>query len=354
MKTLIKMPSIEQFRSVIHNITERAQYIGKDANGLAQYNPAAEMPVIKFHGTVKLHGTNGGVCYNTESGLWAQSKGGIISAEKDNAGFAFYVESNKDVFINIIEDIAEETDTDLSANTIAVYGEWCGGNIQKGIALSQLEKMFVIFGVKVSPFDECIDSYWIDFENIIPQDPEKRIYTTYIFQDFEIEIDFANPQMSQNVLIELTEKVEALCPVGKQFGVEGIGEGIVWTANWLDGNYRFKVKGEKHSSSKVKKLAEVDVEKLNSINEFVDYAVTQNRLNQGVEQVFTVEGITPDRKMTGDFVKWISSDVFKEETDTLIKNGLEPKDVGGRVSKAASKWFMGYLDRMAGLTKDKL
>ena len=41
-----------------------------------------------------------------------------------------------------------------------------------------------------------------------------------------------------------------------------------------------KVKGEKHSSSKVKKLASVDVEKLNSIKDFVDYAVTESRLEQ--------------------------------------------------------------------------
>lgn len=127
-----------------------------------------------------------------------------------------------------------------------------------------------------------------------------------------------------------------------------VGEGIVWSAELSPGEIvRFKVKGEKHSSSKVKKLASVDTEKLNSIKEFVEYAVTENRLNQGIEQVFTTKGETPVNTRTGEFVKWVSSDVIKEELDTIVANGLEPKDVGGPVSKKAAQWFKEYLDKEA-------
>ena len=47
------------------------------------------------------------------------------------------------------------------------------------------------------------------------------------------------------------------------------------------------MKGTKHSVSKVKTLAPVNVEKLNSIQEFVDYSVTRVRFEQGLSEVFS-------------------------------------------------------------------
>lgn len=143
--------------------------------------------------------------------------------------------------------------------------------------------------------------------------------------------------------------VEKKCPVAAHFGVEGIGEGIVWSATWKGNNYRFKVKGEEHSNSKVKTIAPIDIEKLNSIQEFVEFAVHEGRLSQGIDVIFLSKGATPVRERTGDFVKWVTTDVFKEELDTLVKNGLEPKEVSSALSKKASKWFMVYLDKMVGL-----
>ena len=125
-----------------------------------------------------------------------------------------------------------------------------------------------------------------------------------------------------------------------------VGEGVVWSAELSPGEVvRFKVKGEKHSSSKVKTLAAVDIEKLNNINEFVNYVVTENRLNQGIEQVFTSTGRGLDIKLTGEFVKWVTSDIAKEEIDTLVGNGLEFKDVMGNCSKKVASWFKSYLDK---------
>jgi hypothetical protein len=68
------------------------------------------------------------------------------------------------------------------------------------------------------------------------------------------------PQLVQNTLSELTMAVEEECPVAKAFGFSGVG--IVWSVNVNGTIHRFKVKGELHSSSKVKTLASVDVEKL--------------------------------------------------------------------------------------------
>ena len=119
-----------------------------------------------------------------------------------------------------------------------------------------------------------------------------------------------------------------------------IGEGIVYKYDTPRGTIRMKVKGEKHSSSKHKVLAPVNTEKVNSIKEFAEYVVTESRLNQGIEKVFTSVNQPIDIKKMGDYLKWINNDVMKEEMDTLKHNGLEPKDVNNAISSLARNWFL--------------
>lgn len=346
---MIKFPSIEQFRTVVKNVKHQAEYVGQDENGEAIFNKNVSYPTLKFTGTVKLHGTNAGICYNSDE-MWTQSRENIITPEKDNAGCAFFVESRKEVFKALFEYIRTYYNLDLTQNTIALFGEWCGGNIQKGVAITGLEKMFVIFGVKIVPNNEEIPAYWVNEDLPLLVSPQYQIHNINNFETYEISIDFNNPADIQNKLIELTDAVEEECPVGKYFGrVKGTdcttGEGIVWT--YTDENNQrhiFKVKGEKHSNSKVKTVAAVDTEKLNSIKEFVEYAVSENRLNQAIEQVFTQNSVEPDIKQMGSFLKWVANDIFKEEMDTLIDNKLEPKEIGGAVSTKARLWFINYLN----------
>lgn len=213
---------------------------------------------------------------------------------------------------------------------VAVYGEWCGGNIQKGVAINGLAKMFIIFGIK-------IDGIWLDLPKDF-QDNEMSIYNILQFPTYEMDIDFNNPELSQNKLIELTMAVEEECPVGKFFGVSGIGEGIVWTS--VDNeDFKFKSKGEKHSASKVKTLNAVDTESLEGLKEFVDLAVTENRLEQGI-QYLTEMGFSLDQKSTGQFLGWMVKDVIKEETDTIVANQFDVKKVKSAVSNKARIWFL--------------
>jgi len=223
--------------------------------------------------------------------------------------------------------------------------------------------MFVIFAVKVAVnINEEEDSHnmasanyylpdevWCDYKS-----PENKIYNINDFESYIVNIDFNEPEMARNEMIEIMSKVEAECPVGKVFGRKvgddnTVGEGNVWVGWWNDHRYVFKVKGEEHSVTKVKTLMPVDVEKLNSVKEFVEYAVTENRLNQAIEQVFTTKSLEPNVKYTGDFLRWVINDITSEETDTLVKNNLEPKDVNKNISDSARKWFTKYLDTLAGI-----
>jgi hypothetical protein len=341
MKRLIKFPSIEQFRSVVATVLRQYNFAGLDENGDAIYDTTKPKPTLTFKGTVKLHGTNAAVCQNNDDGIWAQSRENIITVEKDNAGFAFFVESNKDMFGVLFSQVASKNDIGPK-DTISIYGEWAGGNIQKGVGITNIEKSFFIFGVKITPHTTTEEeakskpAYWVDYSYL--RSPENRIYNIDDYPTWEIDIDFNMPQLVQNKLSELTLAVEEECPVAKAFGFYGIGEGIVWSTN-LNGNvHRFKTKGERHSSSKVKTLAAVDTEKLESIQSFVEYAVTESRFKQALENVFPNEEPIENKKL-GDVIRWVVNDVIKEEMDTMTDNKIEPKDVNKYISSKVRDMF---------------
>ena len=344
MKKHISFPSIEQFRNIVANVNRQYNFVGLDEKGEAIYDQSLPKPTLTFKGTVKLHGTNAGVCYNVRGGLWAQSRENIITPEQDNAGFAFFVESNKEVFETLVKMISNRSNIDLNKTTISIYGEWCGGNIQKGVGITNLPKSFFIFGVKITPHVIAFDleaqkkypAYWVDSTDL--GNSEVKIYNIADFKTFSMDIDFNMPQLKQNELSEITIGVETECPVAKAFGFTGIGEGVVWTTEYKGTVHRFKVKGEKHSASKVRTLAAVDVDKLNSIKEFVDYAVTESRFNQALEKVFT-NGEPIDVKKMGDVIRWVVNDVVKEEIDTMSANKIEPKEVNKYISAKVREMF---------------
>jgi hypothetical protein len=342
MKKMINYPSIDQFRSVITSINRRYNFTGLDENGEAIYDSSVSKTVLTFKGTVKLHGTNAGVSFNAPSGMWAQSRENIITPEKDNAGFAFFVHSNETAFMRLFHDVAVNNDMDMHKNTITIYGEWCGSGIQKGVGISGIQKSFFIFGVKITPHVQSEEelknnpAYWVDYTYL--RNTEVKIYNIDDFQTWSIDIDFNMPQLVQNQLGELTNRVEKECPVSKFFGLSGVGEGIVWSCEVGGVVHRFKVKGEKHSSSKVKTLAAVDIDKLNSIGDFIEHTVTENRFNQALENIFPDSEL--DIRMLGNLIKWVINDIIKEESDTMFVNGLEPKDVNKFVSQKVKEMFL--------------
>ena len=337
MKKHISYPKITQFRNVVSNINREITFTGLDESGNAIYNPSIKKPTLTFKGTVKLHGTNASVCFNSENGFWIQSRQNIITVEKDNAGFAFFAESKKEELQDLIDVIILENNININEFTVSIYGEWAGKGIQKGVGISQLDKAFYVFGVKVSkPQDEEFNSYWIDSSNV--RNTECRIFNVEDYEIYSIDVDFNMPQLAQNKFGEITEKVENECPISKAFGIDnGLGEGVVWSVEYKDSVHRFKVKGDKHSVSKVKKLASVDVEKLKTIQDFISYSVTENRFNQAIENVFGKEDL--DVKKMGDFIRWFVKDIASEEMDTMVENGLEPKDVNKYISTKVREMF---------------
>ena len=341
VKKIVKYPSTEQFRNIVKTINERSAFVGLDENGKAMYDPSIKKPVLKFKGTVKIHGTNAGVSYNNAHGMWAQSKDNIITPEKDNYGFAFFAHSNEEYFIESLKSFAAKHNIDLDVNTITVYGEWAGESIQKGMGISNIPKSLFVFGVKVSkPGDEDFLSYWIDPSDF-PVDEDRRVYNIHDFETYEIEVDFNRPDVAQNQMIEIMTQVENECPVAKKFGHIGIGEGNVWSVEFKGHTYRFKVKGEKHAGkTKVKTLKVVDSDRVNKIHEVANKVTPAWRLDQMLTAACGLgNGGNIDRSKLGDYLRLVINDVIKEESDIIAEAGLEPKDVNKYVSQIAREYF---------------
>src|SRR5690606_10220417 len=132
-------PSINQYRHVIRKIGDNASF----------HNIVP--PKILYVGSVKLHGTNGGI--SQENGvIQYQSKNRILDYTqpdfKDHAGFVGIMSKVEDVIDKLFYHLRVVFRLDSSAR-ITIFGEWCGEGIQKGVGLSKLPKMFAIFAINV-------------------------------------------------------------------------------------------------------------------------------------------------------------------------------------------------------------
>ncbi len=346
-----RFPSIEQLRNVIRSVQNKASYVGKDADGLAIYDSTRQVPTLPYRGTVKIHGTNASVVMNTETGeLGFQSRSRVLTLQADNAGFMLYMLQHEAYLRHLFDMIMIRAEV-KNAKQVVIYGEWAGQGIQKGVAVSEVPKFFAYFGVKVIMSDE--ESRWLDiamFDDL--ESEEARIFNILRFGVWDMDVDFKHPQLSQQKFVEITEAVEAECPAGKLFGVSGIGEGVVWSCRdpeWRSSDFNFKVKGEKHSVSKVKTLAPVNVEQYEKQLDFVQDVCSVNRLEQMYNYMRTELLKPADMTSSGAFLSLVFADINKEEQDTIVANQFDTRKLNGLIANVARPWFTQKINSEAGL-----
>ncbi len=333
MKNHYKYPSIEQFRNVVRNVKYKSE------------NYKFDLPKLKFIGTEKIHGTNAAIVIPSDGEVYFQSRERILSLESDNAGFAQWGYSNIDVF-NVA--------TDHDVKTVIVYGEWCFDNIQKNVAYNGLPKSFVVFDILATNGE---DNFWWEdkdkineFVGFCKKSGIENIYSIYDFKTWEFEIDFNQPELSIESLNAAMTEVEENSPIGAYLnnlmGRETnntTGEGIVIkcvTEGYEGSNYWAKVKGEKHSASKVKTLAAVDVERINDIQELSAKLASVERMDQMLEKTFNLmNGGMIEMSKTKEYLKNLMDDIVKEELDTIQASGFTIKEISGNISKIA----VGYM-----------
>lgn len=336
--TFYRFPDIEQFRNVIRAVKQKATYVNKDEKGEPIYNNALPLPTLSFHGTVKLHGTNCVIGYDSSAcDIWVQSRERIITPENDNAGAAKFIQERERIFQVYALNIANQ----LKFDKVLFCGEYIGKGVQSGVAVAQMEKSFVLFAIKGLTGEE---STWLSsgqLKEFFPEMPDVRLFNIECHKTYDLDVNFDLPEIAQNSMIQLVLDVESKCPFAADFGIEGVGEGIVWVYSGDKEKYKglmFKTKGEKHSVSKVKTLVPIDIEKVNNLREFINNVVTENRCLQSLSKL-KESGKSLDRTNLGEFIRWIFQDIIKEESDTAKANNIEIEKIGGEIAKSAKTWF---------------
>lgn len=321
-----KYPSTDQIKSVVKQIKK--------------YTPIHEIKPVEITGTVKIHGTNGGVTVTKDGKVSAQSRNRELTLMSDNAGFCAFVDANKSNFSSLVENLQLEED-----QLLKIYGEWCGGNIQSGVGVSGMTKAFVVFSAAIATGDELT---FISLDRVADVvDEANNIYLISKFGEYKYELDIMS-QESINGLEELTLNVEEKCPVAQQLNPNGnlIGEGLVWTGSIAGNFFKFKHKGSKHArgggSKKVSVSSGYSPDQIEAVKYFLSIALSNDRLMQGLEYLNEM-GLDDSPKNTGTFLKWVSQDIMKEckeeLADLYLTHQLEWKNVVKEIMKGSKSFY---------------
>jgi hypothetical protein len=351
---MLKFPSIDQFRHAVATVKRAAEYHGKP------------LPVIEYEGRIKLHGTNAGIHVNIDTGkVTAQSRERSLTVNSDNYGFAAFVARNEAAILAHVKPWfegfigAEEAD---EVRGVTIYGEWIGPGIQKNVGIAQLpERQFVVFSIA---YDDTIKQNDDGSTDAIFYNIPEAAGTLFDIPGFKmitdvpvikLSIDFSRPDEVVETLQKLTQEVEDNCPYAKLYDIDGIGEGLVWSPSVMSlfilddlmpeekfHRIWFKTKGEKHGNKGTNNTVKVAVtaEKIEDFTALCSQLLPEWRLEQGFNALPTDSSAQPARTQTGAFLKWVTTDVYKEELDTILASEFEWKVVAQELSKRARIWFL--------------
>jgi hypothetical protein len=284
--------------------------------------------VLHFNGTVKLHGTHADIIQENNE-ITIQSRNRVLSIEKDNEGCARFFEDRKQAIKTLLDRLAECIGTDH----LLIAGEYCGRGIQSKVAICKLPRMFVVFAIKRLDKDEWLDiSQYVDIIN----DTNNAIYNVYMAPTYKIAVTLDNPEPAILLMDELTKQVDTKCPFADMLGVNGPGEGIVWTCveNMIPDLW-FKTKGATHVTPIVPTIKTTD----SIMEQLIIPRMTQQRMEQGISYLVDLGHDPKLIKNISIFSVWICNDIIKEELDVLEDSGIPLITIRKHIRLAACEWF---------------
>lgn len=306
-------------------------------------NLAGTPPAVqRYRAKVKQHGTNAAVqVLATSAGaeVHAQGRTSILTPEDDFKEFAKWVQANESYFKGV------------SGDHVTVFGEWCGPGVEIGMAVSKLpHKIFCVFAIQVGNGEGAVVEY--DPGDIRHRlGPALKCPNLYVlpWHGGEVALDFSSDaalEQAAQAVNEVVLGIEEEDPWAKEvLGQSGMGEGLVFYPVGPEVpadpaglcQLMWKAKGDKHSTTRARKPAQVDPVVVSGAAAFADLMVTEARLEQGVS---AVAGGQPDLRLTGKFLDWLAGDVQKESALELAAAQLTWAQVDKAVKDKARQWYL--------------
>lgn len=312
--------------------------------------PFPEQTTFPFVGTTKLHGTHADIVFQPGGGIRYQSRNCYLTSESDSHGFAEFCDCRRPALHRMREMIEEAWSERHAESTISkdhpivMAGEWIGTGIQKGMAVSQLSKRFVLCGVKVNGIWEPIYEYGSI------GDADVGIYNISVGGIYHLDISLEDEGAAYMKEAEkLTMQIVESCPFGKVFGVDGSGEGIVWTpashtALPNASELWYKTKLETFRTPVIKAQPTKDptaVERSARAKQFAEVICSEARMEQAWDYLRET-GLEQSKKSMGSFLSWLWNDIEVEEKVEIQEAdvGSDYKVEGARIAKT---WFLAKL-----------
>lgn len=368
--SFVSFPHIYDPKNAFKRVSMRASYVGRDANDQPIYDGMRPKPLVTFVGQVKVHGTNAAIRFEEDGRIVCQQRGGDVPDDASHFGFKAFVQalpksvtdlmlvqarqafSRYETAQRLVALTSDEPVEEKAKFPFTIFGEWFGMGIVRGdTAVNKLkDKRFYIFAVSSgehgSEEEGAEDTrVWGDIKGIDPH--YHGILNANNYYGVSVDINFnsdASIAAGLKLMTECTTEVEEMCPVGRALGVEGTGEGIVWTAlGDNDSRVWCKTKGDKHSKTTVKAVdPEADAKK-SALASFAESLVTQGRINQAMD-------VLPanDKSKTGDVARWVVNDILREEALAIQESGFDEKSVTALLGRAASRKFLETLAAESG------
>ncbi|MCJ1443188.1 MAG: hypothetical protein MMC23_003686 [Stictis urceolatum] len=320
--------------------------------------PRLTSSTLSLTGTVKLHGTHGDIVFPdpSYSEYILQSRNiSALTQDQDNLGYARYmsrikheIRSLRPLFLNRFKEFNPAvSQAEIERHPLVIAGEFIGQGLLKGTAVNTMERSFVIISTNI-----C--GRWQRDEDYADIGVEgARIFNVSRGGFYHETIDVSAEEPSIENLYARMAEVAKQCPFAHSFGIEGIGEGIVWkpiTLNdrvswppefWLKtkapefwtSQRVIKVPGEKRASNEKRGA------------EFAKQVVTERRLEQGIEWLGEM-GKDANMKEIAAFLDWLRKDVESEESGEMKDLGLEESHVRLAVGRIGAKWFKEKVGRV--------
>lgn len=325
--------------------------IGKLSDFIHRFKKLApETRIIPLTGSVKLHGAHADWVVSSDDTIRVQSRNLLeLSSTNDIYELFAFTTTLHTAITRLRDDILrrfnqlnppEPINSDFP---VIISGEWCGQGIQKGVAISQLPKHFVIISI-------CINGVWVDEKEYADICNEADgIYNIGKAPCYRLDFNMDDIECSELAVQAFVNDIEQTCPYGLARGVEGPGEGIVWKAIGYerDPEMWFKYKAESHAVIHSAKLPATAVAPENREREdnFATAVVTERRLQQGWEYLGEI-GATRDKAAMGRFVAWITNDVLTEGEE-MARKKISKGKLRPSIKSIAGAWYKKRLSEIA-------
>jgi len=305
-----------------------------------------------FRGTVKIHGANITLVFRDCDNLadvTIQSRNKILSLApgdgEDNGAGEFLTGIP---FDRLAQSVFGTTKAKFK--TLIIAGEFSGKDVHKGVGISKLERFFMVFNV-------CIDDLWRDMGRLSEVAlPEYRVFNIMNYKTFKVTINLdVDTTAAERQMMEYTQEVATACPVAKALGGSGPGEGIVWTMLVPIRHHRARILGFKTKSQdflatayapRARATTAPKTQEPKSIaDEFVNYAVGQRRLEQGIEYMVEM-GIPLKAENIKSFTRWVTNDTLREEAEQMKAVKAHPTLICVKIGNLAGDWFGKYLQQV--------